>query len=134
MPQHDDIYSRFSGQGDASVEAVDLGNWEPTGFPSIARDYMDDAIDLNRLLAPNRASTFVVRAGGNGLRHCGIFDGDLLIIDRSLTPRHGDCIAVYADGEFRIVVHDSRLPAADSGMLFWGVVSHNIHSPSSSRQ
>ena len=115
--------SRFSGTNDLSVQPVDLGNWEPVGFPSAAREYASCGIDLNRLLMPNKAATFLARADGDGLRQEGIFNGDLLIIDRSLTPHQGDLIGVYSEGEFHIIPYSDARPE----MTLWGVVSHCIH-------
>lgn len=115
--------NRFSGANDLSVQPVDLGDWEPLGFKSAARDYACRGIDLNRLLMPNKAASFLARADGDGLLAHGIFDGDLLIIDRSLTPRRGDLIGVYFEGSFRIIPYSDARPE----MTLWGVVSHCIH-------
>jgi Peptidase S24-like len=55
------------------------------GFPSPADDYLEGEIDLNRHLIANRPATFLFRVAGDCMRDAGIFDGDLLIVDRSLT-------------------------------------------------
>lgn len=62
------------------------------GFPSPAQDYMTDSIDLNRELVRHPATTFYARAVGDSMRDCGIDDGDLLVIDKSLDPQNGDQI------------------------------------------
>ena len=56
----------------------------PAGFPSPADDHIDRKIDLNEHLVRRPASTFFVRASGESMLGAGIFDGDLLIIDRSI--------------------------------------------------
>lgn len=58
------------------------------GFPSPAQDYMTDSIDLNRELVRHPATTFYARAVGDSMRDCGIDDGDLLVIDKSLDPQN----------------------------------------------
>ena len=72
------------------------------GFPSPAQDYMTDSIDLNRELIRHPATTFYARADGDSMKDCGIDDGDLLVIDKSLDPLDGDIVVAYIDGEFTL--------------------------------
>lgn len=72
------------------------------GFPSPAQDYMTDSIDLNRELIRHPATTFYARASGDSMKDCGIDDGDLLVIDKSLEPQDGDIVVAYIDGEFTL--------------------------------
>ena len=55
------------------------GESSSTGFPSPAADYEEAAIDLNRLLMPRPASTFLMRVNGDAMAAAGIHHGDLLI-------------------------------------------------------
>ena len=57
----------------------------PAGFPSPADDHIEGKLDLNEHLVRRPAATFFVRASGESMRGVGIFDGDLLTIDRSTT-------------------------------------------------
>ncbi len=59
-----------------------------------------DGLDLNELLAANPLSTFYMRVAGHGLRSRGVFDGDLLVIDRSIPPAPGQLVVVAHRGEF----------------------------------
>jgi DNA polymerase V len=68
------------------------------GFPSPAEDFQDDEIDLNRALIRNPPATFMYRAEGWSMLHAGICDGDILIVDRSVTPRDGDIVIATWDG------------------------------------
>lgn len=68
------------------------------GFPSPAEDYQDDSIDINRWLIGNPPATFWYRAAGNSMLLEGIRDGDLLAVDRSITPQHGDIVIAQWDG------------------------------------
>jgi DNA polymerase V len=69
------------------------------GFPSSADDYVDARIDLNDLLIRNRPAVFLWRVDGHSMQETGISHGDLLVVDRSLTPIHGDIIVVIVNGE-----------------------------------
>ena len=69
------------------------------GFPSPADDFVEEEIDLQRLLVTNRPATFLVRVAGDSMIGKGLFDGDLAIVDRSLTPQDGDVVVVDVDGE-----------------------------------
>lgn len=66
------------------------------GFPSPAEDFEEDGIDLNELLIRNPPATFFYRAEGWSMVMAGVLDGDILVVDRSVSPRDGDLvIAVY---------------------------------------
>lgn len=68
------------------------------GFPSPAEDFEDDAIDLNQLLVRNPPATFLYRAEGWSMLHAGICDGDILIVDRSVSPKDGDVVIATWEG------------------------------------
>lgn len=70
------------------------------GFTSPARDYTGEAIDLNELLIKHPSSTFLGFADGDCLNDVGIYDGDLILCDKSLDLRQGDIAVCYVDGEF----------------------------------
>ena len=58
------------------------------GFPSPAADYIEDDIDLNSHLIKNAPATFIIRVQGKSMINVGIYDGDLLIVDKSLDPKN----------------------------------------------
>ncbi|MGP9033828.1 LexA family protein [Glutamicibacter mysorens] len=72
------------------------------GFPSPARDYFDGGLDLNRLLVRDRVSTFIMRVSGHAMQSAGIFDGDEVIVDRSLSVRHGSVVIVNLNGQMLV--------------------------------
>lgn len=72
------------------------------GFPSPADDFAENDLDLNEYLIQHPASTFFVRARGNSMVDAAIFDGDILIIDKSLEPRNNSIVLACIDGEFLI--------------------------------
>ena len=62
------------------------------GFPSPADDYIEGRLSLDEYLIQHKEATFFVRAKGNSMVGAGIFDGDLLVVDKSLTPASGDIV------------------------------------------
>lgn len=68
------------------------------GFASPADDFMDESIDLHRLLVRNPSATFLYRADGWSMLGVGISDGDILVVDRSVTPQTGDLVIAVWDG------------------------------------
>jgi DNA polymerase V len=71
----------------------------PAGFPNPADDYMDRRLDLNEHLIKHPAATFYCRVSGESMQDLGIFDGDLLIVDRAVTPVHGHVVLASLHGE-----------------------------------
>jgi len=87
------------------------------GFPSPADDYMDRSLDLNEHLIKHPAATFYCEVSGESMTEVGIFNGDLLIVDRSLKPQHGDVVLAALNGELTCKIldmHHRRLLAANS--------------------
>lgn len=74
----------------------------PAGFPSPAEDHLGDTLDLNELLVRRPAATFYVRVRGESMIGAGIFDGDILVVDRSLHPTSGQIIVAALDGELTV--------------------------------
>ena len=114
----------------------------PAGFPSPADDYVEQEIDLQRLLITNRPATFLVRVAGDSMIAKGLFDGDLAVVDRSLAPEDDDVVVVDVDGERSFKVwrcRGSRVNLAfanprypeyrvpgDALVEVWGVVSGSV--------
>ena len=112
------------------------------GFPSPATDYMTQAIDLNKELVKHPAATFYGRVVGDSMIDAGVDEGDILVIDRSLTAKDGDMAVCFVDGEFTLKylrIKDGELtlvPANPNypeipiteGIQFWmwGVVTYII--------
>ena len=103
------------------------------GFPSPAQGEYADTIDLNRALITNPAATFCARVIGDSMVDAGINEGDLLIIDRTLTPHDGSIAVCFIDGDFtvkRLSIREASFPelrvSEDSNFEVWGVVSHII--------
>lgn len=119
---------------------VDVGI--SAGFPSPADDFIELTIDLNRELIKHKDSTFFAKVKGNSMKNAGIFDGDLLIIDRSLEPQDGKIAICQIDGDFTvkrikkendvvwlIAENEDYKPikvTEENELMIWGIVIHSI--------
>lgn len=74
----------------------------PAGFPSPAQDYLDHSLDINEYLITNKTATFFFWVAGWSMRDAGISDGDLLVVDRSINPKHGHIVVASVDGDFTV--------------------------------
>lgn len=72
------------------------------GFPSPAEEHEDKPLDFNELIVSNPAATFAVRAQGDSMIEAGIFDGDVVVVDRSLKPADKSIIVALVNGEFTV--------------------------------
>ncbi|WP_045221538.1 LexA family protein [Desulfonatronum thioautotrophicum] len=74
----------------------------PAGFPSPAEDFLEKRLDLNEYLVRNPPATFLVRVSGQSMKDAGIFDGDMLVVDKSLEPISGSVVVAIVHGEFTV--------------------------------
>lgn len=72
------------------------------GFPSPAEDFAVNRLDLTQLLITHPQATFLLRVAGASMREAGIDDGDTLVVDRAIKPRHGHIVVAVVDGEFTV--------------------------------
>jgi DNA polymerase V len=84
------------------VEAHLLTGTVQAGFPSPAEDLGAQRIDLAQLLIKHSQATYFLRASGNSMTEAGIFDGDILVIDRAIKPRNTHIVVAIVDGEFTV--------------------------------
>ena len=114
------------------------------GFASPAADYTGEVIDINDLIIKNKEYTFIAKIEGDSMIDASLNDGDIVIIDRSITPKDNDKVVVCVDGEFTIkyvsVDPEKRkvwlVPANgdfpkievsdESDLRIWGVVTYSI--------
>ena len=69
------------------------------GFPAPTGDHDERQLDINTYLVRNPAATFFFQVEGRSMEGAEIFDGDILVVDRSLTPRHGQIVVAFINGE-----------------------------------
>ena len=72
------------------------------GFPSPATDYMEEALDLNTFLVRHKAATYAFAVKGQSMRDAGIHDGDKVLVDRSINPKHGQIVVAVVNGDYTI--------------------------------
>lgn len=72
------------------------------GFPSPAADFVESELDLNELCIHRPAATYFVRASGNSMEELGLFDGDVMVVDRAEEATHGAIVIAEVGGEFTV--------------------------------
>ena len=133
--------SAYKGSKDFSQQKVRTAN--ATGFGAAADDYAERGIDLNEQLIRNKPATFFFKMKGDAMQDAGIFDGDTLIVDRSLKPANGKVIVAILNGELLVrrflknfssaflVPENQRYKAINlsefTDFSVWGVVTYTIH-------
>ena len=114
------------------------------GFPSPADDHVDTRLDLNDYIVKHPAATFFVRVAGDSMVNAGIFEQDLLVVDRSLQAASGRIVIAVVNQELTVkrfqktktgcelVAENPAYPPivikAGDELHIWGVVTHVIHS------
>ncbi len=115
------------------------------GFPSPATDYIEEDLDLNVHLIKNVPATFIIRVQGKSMTDVGIYDGDLLVVDRSLEPKNFSTVVANVHDELVVKnfikskdqnflssgsnkVEDKIIINQDTNIFIWGVVTYVIHS------
>ena len=115
------------------------------GFPSPATDYIEEDIDLNVHLIKNVPATFIIRVQGKSMVSAGIYDGDLLVVDKSLKPKNFSTVIANVHDELVVKsfvkesdkqfltsgskkFEDRILINEEADVFVWGVVTYVIHS------
>jgi DNA polymerase V len=108
------------------------------GFPSPADDYVEAWLSLDEIAIEHKEATFFLHASGDSMIGEGILDGNILIVDKSLRPKHGDIVIAVVDGDFtvkrlekrrgkvRLVADNPAYPPIEfkegQELIIWGVV------------
>lgn len=113
------------------------------GLAPAMDDSVEARIDLNQFLVDDPQSTFLVRAAGDSMIDANIRDGDLLVVDRKMPPKHGKIVIAVVDGQLTVkflIIKQGRtylMPAnpefppipvnPETGVTIWGVVTNSVH-------
>src|SRR5690348_14844813 len=92
-------------QSDYNLRGLKLplyGSKVQAGFPSPADDYLRKSLSLDEYLIDRPASTFFVRATGESMNKAGIYEGSLLVVDKSVKPTNNKIVIAVVDGEFTV--------------------------------
>ena len=115
------------------------------GFPSPATDYIEEDVDLNVHLIKNVPATFIIRVQGKSMMDVGIYDGDLLVVDKSLKPKNFSTVIANVHDELVVKsfvkekdeqfltsgskrTEDKIIINSESDVFVWGIVTYVIHS------
>src|SRR5574343_1373287 len=121
-----------------------FGHTIRAGFPSPADDYVADTLDLKDHLMPRKEASFLLKAKGDSMMGVGIHDGDILVVDRSISASDGCVVIATVDGQFTVKTLEKKrskirlLPANpdfqpiefkdEQELQIWGVVTNVVHS------
>ena len=110
------------------------------GFPSPATDYIEDDVDLNSHLIKNAPATFIIRVQGKSMSDVGIYDGDLLVVDRSINPKNSSTVIANVNEELVVKTFikgknnnylasgPNKIELSENpNVIIWGVVTYVIH-------
>ena len=127
---------------DAPLWGLLLKNTVCAGFPSPAEDLGAQRIDLTTLLVTHSQATYFLKASGHSMVEAGIFDGDIMVVDRAVKPRHGHIVVAVVDGDFTVkrlyqragrvklraanVTFPEIVPKEGQTIEVWGVVTATI--------
>ena len=123
---------------------LDVCTWKvPAGFPSPAADHTQERVDLNKELIRNKDATYLFRVKGDSMTGAGIYEGDTLVVDRSVTPKHNHIVLALLNNEFTVKrlyrrggvvklvaennIYPVRLIKEEDDFVVWGVVTFNLH-------
>lgn len=114
------------------------------GLPISADDHIEAHISLQDILIKNAATTFLVRASGQSMIDAGIYENDLLIVDRNIPPLDGKIVVAAIDGQLTVkrlhrknnqlfLMPENKnfkpIPITnENDMIIWGVVTNVIHA------
>ena len=141
--KHTDVLGIYAVKESILTDIPMFADSVQAGFPSPAEDYMDLDLNLQDHLIQNPSATFCVRAVGESMKDAGIQSGDIMLVDKSLTPKNRSIVLAVIDGEFtikRVNVSDKELYLMPENENFppikiteemdfqvWGVVTYIIH-------
>jgi DNA polymerase V len=141
MGEEEFFGAAYKGSKQFTQQEVKTAN--ATGFGAAADDYMERGIDLNEQLIRNKPATFFFRMKGDAMKEAGIFDGDTLIVDRSVKLVNGKVIVAILNGELLVrrfhknfssaflIAENERYKninlAEFNNFVVWGVVTFVIH-------
>jgi DNA polymerase V len=139
-----DHYTKATYRGTKDFTQQQVKTANATGFGAAADDYSERGIDLNEQLVRNKPATYFFRMKGDAMREAGIFDGDVLIVDRSIKLSNGKVIVAILNGELLVRRYHQNFSSAFlipennrykpinlsefSDFSLWGVVTYVIHS------
>ncbi|HTL08414.1 MAG TPA: translesion error-prone DNA polymerase V autoproteolytic subunit [Chitinophagaceae bacterium] len=141
----EEIFFGAAYKGSKNYTQQDVRTANATGFGAAADDYAERGIDLNEQLIQNKPATFFMRIRGDAMTGAGIYNGDTVIVDRSLKAGSGKVVIAILNGELlirrlektfnkiRLLPENERFNAIDvdpatADFSIWGVVTFTVHA------
>jgi len=141
----EDIFFGAAYKGSKNYTQQDVRTANATGFGAAADDYAERGIDLNEQLIQNKPATFFMRMRGDAMTGAGIYNGDTVIVDRSVKASNGKVVIAVLNGELlirrlqktfnkvQLLAENNRFANVDidpatTDFSIWGVVTFTIHA------
>jgi SOS regulatory protein LexA len=70
------------------------------GFPSPAEEELIDTLSLDEMLVERPEATFMLKVSGDSMIDAGIHPGDLVLVEKGVTPKSNDIVIAQVDGEW----------------------------------
>jgi len=113
----------------------------PAGFPSPAADYEEVTLSIDELIDLRTPHVYLVRVEGPSMIGAGIYNGDVLVVNKALEARSGHIVVAYVDGGMTVKRlqltpagvwlqpenPDYRAIPVTESLHVWGVATHNLH-------
>lgn len=138
-----ELFYQAAYTGSKTFKQQEVKTANATGFGAASDDYAERGIDLNEQLVRNKPATFFMRVKGEAMIGAGIFDGDTVIVDRSIKPSSGKIVIAVLNGDMlirrldkgfnkmRLLPETNRLAPIEvdpfAEFSIWGVVTYVIH-------
>ncbi|PWB38309.1 MAG: repressor LexA [Parcubacteria group bacterium] len=78
-----------------------LGQVE-AGFPSPSEEELSDTMSIDEYLIANKEATFMLKVSGDSMKDAGIMPGDIVLVQRNITPHDGDIVIAEVDNNWTI--------------------------------
>lgn len=81
---------------------IPLVGYVQAGFPSPAEEELIDTLSLDEYLIDKPEASFLLKVSGDSMVDAGIFEGDLVIVERGMRPKNGDIVLACVDSEWTL--------------------------------
>jgi DNA polymerase V len=127
---------------DIEIEIPFVSLKVPAGLPCPADQYIEESINLNKVLIRKPQATFCIRVVGDSMIDAGIREDDILVVDSSIVPTHNKIVVAAVDGDLTVKrlcfnmgkvllcsenKKYSPIEVKNKELNIWGVVTFVIH-------
>ena len=98
-----------------------------TGFPSPAQGYESKGIDLNNVLIRHPSATVFMQIESSSYMNMGIYNGDILIVDRAKRITPNSLVVYESEGHF-VLGRVFNIKKSLEDTIITGAITHVIHT------